>query len=277
MPFGPESSFAPAFWLLTGERRAALVALHRFCRAADHAVDEATSPAQAAEAVVTWRGEVDAMYGTGTPRTSEARALAPVARHYGMHKEDFDRLLSALEDDARATRYAREADFARYCDGVAGAPGCLSLAIFGCPEARTYAEALGRALQLTNVLRDLRADLRAGRVYLPLEDLSRFGLTAEMLLEAARDGASAAAGLPRLVRFERERAHDWYAVADRTYHAQPRAARRRLGSARAMQSLYRALLDRLEQVEVLPAGRPRPSTGAVLAGVAHAALEAAIA
>jgi phytoene synthase len=277
MPLGLRSSFEPAFWLLPAERRSALAALHRACRAADQAVDEAATPEQAAAAVATWRTEVGAIFGAGAPRSSEARALAPVAARFAMRREDFERFLAALEGDARGERFAREVDLARYCDGVAGAPGCLALAIFGCPESRAYAEALGRALQLTNILRDLRADLRAGRLYLPLEDLTRFGLTAEMLLAAARDGAAPLAGLTRLAAFERQRAREWYVIAERAYHTQPRAARRRLAAARAMQSLYRALLDRLDHSAPLPADRPRPPTGNVLAGVARAAVEATIA
>jgi phytoene synthase len=268
-----QSSFAPAFWLLAEREREALGALHRFCRAADDAVDAAGDAEQAAERLARWQREVAALYGEGAPATPEGRSLCPHVGHYGLQRADFERMLAALASDVPGPSFATQADLERYCEGVASSPGYLALAIFGCPEARDYALRLGLALQLTNVLRDARADLCAGRTYFPREDLARAGLSAEALSAEARAAGSASPGVERLVALERARARAWFGEAERAYRAQPAPTRRRLATARAMERLYRELLARLEGREPLPRSRVRPGRLGAVSAVAGAWIE----
>ena len=270
------SSFAPAFWLLPAPRRVALAALHRFCRAADEAVDDDPGGTAAAARLAYWRAEVAALYGDGVPASDETRALAPYVAAYGMARADFERLLDALALDLEGPRLAALADLEGYCEGVAASPGYLALAVFGCPGARPYAHRLGLALQLTNILRDAREDLRRGRVYFPLAELAAAGLTADDLCQAARDDAGAPSpAVLRLIARQREQAREWFAAADRAYREQSPADRRRLPTARAMQRLYALLLAELARQEPLPRERARPPAPAVLAAVARAWLEGA--
>jgi len=256
------SSFAPAFLLLPEPRREALVALHRFCRAADESVD-----GQATSSLDVWWREVEALYGRGTPGTSEGTALSPHIGRYGLERGDFEIFLEGLASDARGDVIETEEDLERYCVGVAAAPGFLSLAIFGCPEARVYAHRLGLALQRTNILRDAREDLAVGRIYIPRRDLCAAGVTPEALAAAARSSEAEPEAITRLMAGQRQRARDWFAEAERAYRAEPRDARRRLGAARGMHYLYRALFDRLERESPLPRARVRPSRARVLTAV----------
>lgn len=270
------SSFAPAFWLLPPARRDALTALHRFCRAADDAVDApgADAGADGARArLESWRAEVRALYGDGVPATPEGRALAPHVTAYGFARADFERLLDALATDVSGPCLETEADLVRYCDGVAASPGYLALCVFGCPEAREYAHRLGLALQLTNILRDARADLIAGRLYFPRQDLREASLSPQALLAEARDSSPASPEVASLVRFERARARDWFSAAERAYRSQPPEARRRLATARAMERLYLGLLAALDGEEPLPRRRVRPGRLAAVVAVAGAWLE----
>lgn len=265
------SSFAPAFWLLPEPRRSALVALHRFCHAADESVDglPAGSP-DASRRLEVWRREVAALYGDGVVSTPEGRALEPFVHRYGMKRPDFDRLIEGLSSDARGEALETEEDLARYCLGVAAAPGFLSLSIFGCPEARAYAHRLGLALQMTNILRDAREDLSSGRLYFPLEDLRAAGVTAEELSALVRSGGTEPESVRRLIARGRERARAWFAEAEKAYDAEPATTRRFLGAARGMHYLYRELFSRLERESPLPRRRVRPSRRHVLSAVLRA-------
>jgi len=266
------SSFAPAFLLLPVPRREALVALHRFCRAADESVD--AGPASSLE---VWRREVAALYGDGTPSTPQGTALAPLVARYGLLRADFETFLEGLASDVRGDVIETEEDLERYCLGVAAAPGFLSLAIFGCPEARDYAHRLGLALQRTNILRDAREDLGMGRVYFPRRDLCAAGVGPEDLASAALSTDAEPEAIRRLVESQRTRARAWFVDAESAYLSQPRDTRRRLGAARGMHYLYRALFDRLERESPLPRRRVRPSRARVLTAVLTAWRDTALA
>jgi len=272
------SSFAPAFWLLPEPHRTALIALHSFCRAADEAVDgTATSASAAALHLEGWRHEVCALYGQGALATPEGRALAPFVSRYSMQRPDFETLLDGLSLDARGETLETEDDLARYCLGVAAAPGFLSLSIFGCPEARAYAQRLGLALQMTNILRDAREDLTAGRLYFPMDDLRAAGVSRDEMAAAARSREGEPEGVRRVIERGRSRARDWFAQAETAYAAEPATTRRLLGAARGMHYLYRALLDRVAMESPLPRRRARPSRGQVLSGVLRAWRDTALA
>ena len=170
------SSFYYSFLVLPKAKRRAVLALFDFCRAVDDAVDLESDPVRASAALEVWRQEVARLFADVPATRPETRALAPFVRAYGLPRVHFDALLDGVTMDVTPRRYQTFADVERYCHGVASAVGLLCAPIFGYsnPAALDYARDLGVALQLTNILRDVAADLGQGRLYLPLEDLARF-------------------------------------------------------------------------------------------------------
>jgi phytoene synthase len=252
------SSFAPAFFLLPAQRRRALFALHGFCRAADDAVDSGErDPLEAEKRLELFRRQVGALYGEGPLEVPEALALAPYVRPFELERSHFEHLLDALACDIHGPVITTEDDLIHYCEGVASAPGYLSLAIFGCPEAGSYAKTLGLALQCTNILRDARQDLLASRVYLPAEELTRAGIERAELVAQARGEVSVDERTHTLIESHRRRTLVWFEAADEAYRAQSAPTRKRLVAARGMQRIYRNLFDRLRRREPLPRSRLR--------------------
>ena len=182
------SSFTYAFMVLPKPQREALYAIYAFCRISDDLVDQPAFPDVAgsgspaatvpAERLGAWRAELDACF-RGAPTHPVTRRLAEVLRTIPIPRVYFESLLSGMEMDLVKTRYASFAELEQYCYRVAGVVGLMCIEIFGYtrPETRIYAERLGTAFQLTNILRDLGQDGEAGRIYLPQEDLARFGCT----------------------------------------------------------------------------------------------------
>ncbi|HEV2548550.1 MAG TPA: presqualene diphosphate synthase HpnD [Stellaceae bacterium] len=172
------TSFYWAMRLLPEERREAMFAVYAFCREVDDIADSDEAPAAKREGLAEWRVEIDAIYA-GRPRHPLARVLGEVAEHYRLRREDFLAIIDGMEMDAAADiRAPGLAELDLYCDRVASAVGRLSVRIFGtdAPAADRVAGSLGRALQLTNILRDLVEDAERGRLYLPRELLERAGI-----------------------------------------------------------------------------------------------------
>jgi phytoene synthase len=236
-----DTSFYYSFLVLPPRKRSAIVAVWDFCRAVDDAVDEAESPAAAAREVAVWRAELAAAFGEGPARTWQARALRPFVPEFGLPRPLFEELIDGVEMDLRQTRYATFDDLAGYCRRVASAVGLICVEIFGYSDtqARSYAVNLGMALQLTNIIRDVAADLGRGRVYLPEEDLARFGV-GEADLRAGR----VTPAVERLLRFECARAREYYrrAAADL-----PPADAYSLVAAEIMGGIYFEILQRIER------------------------------
>jgi phytoene synthase len=229
------SSFMQAFRLLPADRRRGLSALYAFCRVVDDAADES---ACAGSAVANWRGELT--------RALEGAAVHPIAvaigdavRRFGIPPQHLEEILAGVEMDLERRRYDTFDELREYCYHVAAAVGLAALPIFGCrdPQSRVYAEALGIALQLTNILRDLAEDAERGRIYLPLEDLRRFGYRERDLLTHTRNAA-----FRDLMAFECARARELYRAARA---ALPRGDRRALAPAEAMRRVYQRLLARI--------------------------------
>jgi phytoene synthase len=229
------SNFTLAFKLLPSERRAGLTALYAFCRVVDDAADESAEPTAA---VAAWRTELAAVFD-GTATHPVAVALADTVRRFAVPAQYLADILTGVEMDLTRRRYETFDELRRYCYHVAAAVGLAALPIFGCRDvrSRSYAEALGIALQLTNILRDLPEDAERGRIYLPLEDLQRFGYRERDLLTHVRGDAFRA-----LIRCEVDRA--------RTFHRTARANiavrdRRALVAAEGMRLVYQRLLARI--------------------------------
>jgi phytoene synthase len=244
-----QSSFYYSFLVLPATERRAIIAVWDFCRAVDDAVDEAprgrrtagVPPVPARDALGFWRDELARCYGSGAPQTREGRRLQPFVTGLDLPRRAFEDVLDGVAMDVETTRYRTFEELLEYCHRVASAVGLICIRIFGCRDAgaRDYARHLGVALQLTNILRDVAADLRRGRLYLPLEDLTAAGCTVEDLA-AGRISPP----VRRLLELECRRAREFYR---RAVEMRPVEDRRRLVAAEIMRAVYFETLERIER------------------------------
>jgi phytoene synthase len=231
------SSFYYAFILLPPERRRALHAVYAFCRFIDDIADD-EAIREPALLLKRWREELDRVY-SGAPTRALSRALADSARRFKIPRELFEEIINGVEMDLSRKRYQTWEELRPYCYRVASALGLICIEIFGYsnPSAKQYAENLGLALQLTNILRDVREDAERGRIYLPLEDLARFNVSESEIL-----GGVYSPNFVRLMDFEARRARELYALAQSELAPEDRAT---LLTAEAMRLIYAALLERI--------------------------------
>jgi len=234
------SSFAAAFWMLPAERRRALHAVYAFCRLADDIADDPEVREDRNLLIARWRDELSAAY-LGKSEHPVGIALGDAVHRFRLPQEIFFELLHGVESDLRGETIERFEDLRLYCYRVASTVGLLVVRLLGCrsPGAYAYAETLGIAVQLTNVLRDVGADASDGRIYLPREDLERFGVTKASVL--AREPSEE---LRLLLAFEAERARIHF---ERATQLLPAEDRRRLRAAQAMGAIYRTLLGELHR------------------------------
>jgi phytoene synthase len=228
------SNFYYAFMLLPIERRRALYAVYAFCRFVDDIADD-ESIREPAALLERWRQELDRVYG-GAPTRAISRALADAAGRFSIPRVYFEEVIAGVEMDLARKRYATFDELRQYCYRVASAVGLICIEVFGYrnPGAKVYAENLGIALQLTNILRDVKEDAGRGRIYLPLEDLARFAVSEDEILRGVYSDA-----FIRLMEFEAIRAREYYAAAE---HALPDEDRSTLLTAEAMRLIYGSLL-----------------------------------
>jgi phytoene synthase len=232
-----KTSFYYSFLVLPAAQRRAIIAVWDFCRAVDDAVDEGGG---GGEAVAFWRAELARCFDGGAPQTPQGRALQPFISRFDLPREAFEDVIDGVAMDLHTSRYRTFDELLEYCRRVASAVGMICIKIFGCsPKAREYALHLGIALQLTNIIRDVKDDLARGRVYLPLDDLEAAGCRVEDLERGAVTPAVRA-----LLEFECRRAREFYA---RAVAARPPEDRRRLVAAEIMRAVYFETLRRIEQ------------------------------
>ena len=246
-----DTSFYYSFLVLPPQKRRAILAVWDFCRAVDDAVDEVVpehewaggltndARARATVQLASWRSELDAAY-RGTPHTSQGSALQPSIREFNLPRARFEALIDGVEMDLSHARYETFDALLEYCRRVASAVGLICIEIFGYRDVGSlaYAESLGIALQLTNIIRDVAVDLRRGRIYLPSEDLVRFGVSEEDLRRGKVTPQVAA-----LLKFECDRAHDYYR---RAASQLPSSDAGTLVAAEIMGGIYYAILTRIE-------------------------------
>ena len=234
------SSFYYSFLFLPPERRRAITALYAFCREVDDVVDEGMDPQLAAAKLAWWRAEVANLFA-GNAQHPVTRALEPYGQNFGLSAERMNQIIDGMEMDLRQSRYLDWPGLEAYCYRVAAVVGLLAAGIFGYRDPRTldYAKDLGIAFQLTNIIRDVGEDARKNRVYLPMEDLKRFGVPAADLLQARESSA-----FRSLMAFEAERARSYY---QRALAALPAADRRAQRPGLIMAAIYRGLLDEIER------------------------------
>lgn len=243
------SNFATGFLCLDAERRAGMTAIYAFCRAADDAVDDAPDPATARAHLQFWRDELAAAAGRRA-KTEVGLAVQVAMERFGVAAAPLEALLDGMAMDVEPRGCADEDELRTYCWRVASAVGLACLPVLGAvePAAERFADALGKALQFTNILRDLRTDAEVGRIYVPRAWLAECGVEPGWLLGRGPEAAYRAGGpvaqlcarLAGLARIE-------FVHADAALRTLPRRSRRALVPARIMGVVYRDLLQRLER------------------------------
>jgi phytoene synthase len=233
------TNFYYAFLFLPKAKREALYTVYAFSRLVDDAVDQAVSPLAAKEAVAYWRSELASVYG-GRPEEPVARQLAETVKRFRIPRDYFDALIDGVEMDLTRTRYETFEQLSHYCYRVASVVGLICIEIFGYrnPATKDYAVAQGMAFQLTNILRDIKIDAAKGRIYLPQEELARFGYGEAELLAHQHTDAFA-----ELMAFQCERARAYY---DKAAVLLPAEDRRSMLASEIMGGIYRRLLDEIE-------------------------------
>jgi phytoene synthase len=214
--------------------------LYAFCREVDDVVDENSDPQVARTSLGWWRSEIARM-AQDQPSHPATRALHPHVKTFDLPIDQLLAIIDGMEMDLSQTRYLDFKALEHYCWHVASVVGLLSARIFGFTDERTlqYAEKLGLAFQLTNIIRDVGEDARRDRIYLPISELQQFEVPASEILNAKHSDR-----FERLMRFQAERAQRYYDEAFALLPAQDRRAQR---AGLIMAAIYRAVLDEVER------------------------------
>ncbi|MCL2075683.1 MAG: presqualene diphosphate synthase HpnD [Betaproteobacteria bacterium] len=232
------SSFFLGFLFLPRERKRAMHALYAFCREVDDVADECHDHTLAAARLTWWREEIERVF-RGEAEHPVGRALADSVSAFQLEKEKFLAIIDGMEMDLRQNRYSDFESLSLYCYRVASVVGLLSARIFGFHDEKVldYARDLGMAFQLTNIIRDVGEDARRGRIYLPLEELERFGVSEADILEGRKT-----AEFVELMRHQAGRAEGFYTRAFALLPAGDRSAQR---PGLVMAAIYRELLRKI--------------------------------
>lgn len=234
-----KSNFALAFFVLPKKQRTALQALYQYCRTVDDIVDEAVDPSSAQAQLDHWREILDRLPNSSLFDPPQANALGKACQNFPIQKSDLLWILEGVEMDLKKFRYQTFEELLAYCDAVASAVGLASLAVFGADRQRTmkYALATGRALQLTNILRDLASDARRGRIYIPLEELQRFSYPEQHLMMSIYNDK-----FMELMQFQVSRVKEFYQASKA---ALPLKERKFFPAAEIMRETYELILQRI--------------------------------
>lgn len=233
------SSFYYSFLFLPEKQRQAIIALYAFCREVDDTVDEISDVDVARKKLEWWRFEIAQMF-KGEAAHPVGKALQTAIQNFDLHEEYFMEIIDGMEMDLDQFSYQEFKHLALYCHRAASVVGLLSVEIFGYQDRKTlkYAENLGMALQLTNIIRDVREDAERGRIYLPQEDLQKFNLKTEDILALKSSDE-----LTACLKFEADRARQYYKQA---MDALPNSDRYNQRTGLIMAAIYEATLDEIE-------------------------------
>ncbi len=233
------SSFTLSFMFLPKEKRDAMTALYAFCREVDDVVDECTDYQIAQTKLAWWKQEVHRLFHE-TPQHPVTQALQPVVKRFNLQETHFIEIIDGMQMDTQYNRYADFEQLALYCYRVASVVGLLSAQIFGYshPATLEYAHDLGMAFQLTNIIRDVGEDARRGRIYIPLDELERAGVTEEQLLNSKSSEQIQALLLKQI-----ERAELFY---EKALNQLPKADIKPQLPGLIMAAIYRALLEEIK-------------------------------
>lgn len=236
------SNFYYSFLLLPRAERRAIKDVYAFCRLLDDVVDEDQTGRNPHAELEYWRGEVEAIY-QGCPTSEFGEQLLASVDEFDLPKQPFLDLIDGMGMDLKWHSYQTFADLREYCYRAASAVGLICIEIFGYESARTreYAVSLGLALQLTNILRDLKEDTARGRIYIPVEDLERFGYSERELRENLYN-----APFIELMKFEHSRASSYFEKAASSLPEQDRPS---MFAAEIMGAIYKELLDHMPAVQ----------------------------
>jgi len=234
------SSFYYSFMFLPEAQRKAITALYAFCREVDDVVDECSDADLARSKLSWWRAEI---FGTfdGKPNHPVCQALTTSITNFNLPKEHFIEIIDGMEMDLQQTRYNTFAELNLYCYRVASVVGLMAAEIFGFEDHTTldYAHNLGLAFQLTNILRDVKEDAERGRIYLPLEELEKFTVSEQDILDN-----HCTDNMKKLLDFQAQRAQSYY---DKAFALLPEADRYAQRTGLIMASIYQTTLNTIQQ------------------------------
>ena len=234
------SNFLTAFIFLKKEKREALTALYAFCREVDDIADECLDHEVASSKLNWWREEIERLF-KGAPQHPVSKALHPFISLFELSKAHFDEIIDGMEMDVKLNRYESFKQLQLYCYRVASCVGILSAHIFGFKNKNTlkFAHNLGIALQLTNIIRDLGEDARRGRIYIPLDELAKLGISEEEII-SLKNGEK----IKALVKSQVERAKQFYGLASESLPSEDKKSQK-IGLV--MGNIYYVLLNKIEK------------------------------
>ncbi|UOO82685.1 presqualene diphosphate synthase HpnD [Uruburuella testudinis] len=236
-----QSSFLAGFRFLPQHKQEAMIVLYAFCRELDDVVDDCSDAHVAQTTLNWWRIELAKVFDDAVPEHPVCRALKPVVRDFALPQAELGEIIEGMQMDLQQARYGSFEELALYCHRVAGVVGCLITRILGFsrPETLAYAEKMGLALQLTNIIRDVGEDARNGRIYLPSADLQRFNVPAQVLMQQTPTPE-----FSRLMAFQIDRARQAYRDAVALLPPEDKKTQK---VGLVLGSIYYALLNEIER------------------------------
>lgn len=235
------SSFLSGFRFLSVEKRNAITVLYAFCRELDDVVDGCTDPNVAQITLNWWRSDLEKVFNNEMPEHPVHQALKDIRASFDLPKNEFEALIDGMQMDLEQARYGSFDELKLYCHRVAGVVGRLIARILGFSNPKTleYAEKMGLALQLTNIIRDVGEDARQGRIYLPIEEMQKFDVPANVIMQCKPTDNFA-----KLMQFQVDRARETYREAMLLL---PAADKKSQKVGLIMAAIYYALLNEIDR------------------------------
>ena len=235
------SSFLSGFRFLSVEKRNAITVLYAFCRELDDVVDGCTDPNVAQITLNWWHSDLEKVFNNEMPEHPVHQALKDIRASFDLPKNEFEALIDGMQMDLEQARYGSFDELKLYCHRVAGVVGCLIARILGFsnPQTLEYADKMGLALQLTNIIRDVGEDARQGRIYLPIEEMQKFDVPANVIMQCKPTDNFA-----KLMQFQVDRARETYREAMLLL---PAADKKSQKVGLIMAAIYYALLNEIDR------------------------------
>ena len=235
------SSFLSGFRFLSLEKRNAITVLYAFCRELDDVVDGCTDPNVAQITLNWWRSDLEKVFNNEMPEHPVHKALKDIRENFDLPKNEFEALIDGMQMDLEQARYGSFDKLKLYCHRVAGVVGCLIARILGFSNPKTleYADKMGLALQLTNIIRDVGEDARQGRIYLPIEEMQKFDVPANVIMQCKPTDNFA-----KLMQFQVNRARETYREAMLLLPAEDKKSQK---VGLIMAAIYYALLNEIDR------------------------------
>nr|WP_314054027.1 presqualene diphosphate synthase HpnD [uncultured Neisseria sp.] len=235
------SSFLSGFRFLSVEKRNAITVLYAFCRELDDVVDGCTNPNVAQITLNWWRSDLEKVFNNEMPEHPVHQALKDIQANFDLPKNEFEALIDGMQMDLEQARYGSFDELKLYCHRVAGVVGCLIARILGFSNPKTleYADKMGLALQLTNIIRDVGEDARQGRIYLPIEEMQKFDVPANVIMQCKPTDNFA-----KLMQFQVNRARETYREAMLLLPAEDKKSQK---VGLIMAAIYYALLNEINR------------------------------